>query len=157
MTKIFRLVRNLLKCLKKGVAPIQVTIAQIIYEKMFEGKHVLITGGTSGIGLEIAKKFLSMGAKVAITGRNIDRLNSVKKLINNPNLLIIEWDIAKTNLIDNKVDQIVDKIGKIDILVNNSGIYSSNNFFETESALVAHKKKYIGSPGKCYNGAGSRH
>uniref|UniRef100_A0A4W5M2V4 Uncharacterized protein n=1 Tax=Hucho hucho TaxID=62062 RepID=A0A4W5M2V4_9TELE len=86
------------------------------------GQNVLVTGGTSGIGLEIAKKFLSMGAKVAITGRNIDKLNNIKKEINNSNLIFVEWDISKTNIIDEKVNEIIEKMGKIDILVNNSGI-----------------------------------
>ncbi|WP_323668401.1 SDR family NAD(P)-dependent oxidoreductase [Aliarcobacter butzleri] len=135
MGKILRLIKNFLLCLKTGSKPVQVTISQIVYEKMFEGKHVLVTGGTSGIGLEIAKKFLSLGAKVTITGRSIDKLNSVKKEINNSNLIVVEWDISSTNIIDEKVNEIVEKIGKIDILVNNSGVYSPNNFFNTDEKL----------------------
>ncbi|QNM90770.1 SDR family oxidoreductase [Aliarcobacter cryaerophilus] len=122
-------------CLKTGSKPIQVSVSQIVYERMFEGQNVLVTGGTSGIGLEIAKKFLSLGAKVTITGRNIDKLNSVKKEINNSNLIVVEWDISKANLIDEKVYEIIEKMGKIDILVNNSGIYAPNSFFNTDEKL----------------------
>ena len=135
MGKILRLIKNFLICLKTGSKPIQVTVSQIVYEKMFEEKHILVTGGTSGIGLEIAKKFLSLGAKVTITGRNLDKLNSVKKDLNNSNLIVVEWDIAKTNLIDEKVNETVGKMGKIDILINNSGIYAPNNFFNTDEEL----------------------
>jgi len=135
LKKIIKLIKNFLLCLKTGSKPIQVTVSQILYEKMFAGKNVLVTGGTSGIGLEIVKKFLSLGAKVTITGRNIDKLNTIKKEINNSNLIVVEWDISSTNIIDEKVNEIVEKMGKIDILVNNSGIYSPNNFFDTDEKL----------------------
>lgn len=135
MRRILRLIKNFLLCLKTGSQPIQVVVSQIVYEKMFIGKHVLVTGGTSGIGLEIAKKFLSLGAKVTITGRNIDKLNDIKKENNNANLIAVEWDISKVNIIDEKVNEIVEKMGKIDILINNSGIYSPNNFFNTDEKL----------------------
>ncbi|WP_198305530.1 SDR family NAD(P)-dependent oxidoreductase [Arcobacter vandammei] len=135
MRKLLRLIKNFLICLKTGSKPIQVTVSQIIYEKMFTDKNVLITGGTSGIGLETAKKFLSMGAKVTITGRNIDRLNAIKDEINHSNLTVVEWDISNTNIIEEKINDIVEKMGKIDILVNNSGIYSPNNFFNTDEKI----------------------
>lgn len=135
MKKILRLIRNLLRCLKTGTAPVQVSITQIQYDKIYENKNILITGGTSGIGLAIAQKFLSLRAKVAITGRDIDRLNTIYKQINNPNLIIIEWDISKHELINEKVDETISKMGKIDILINNSGIYSANSFFDTDEEL----------------------
>lgn len=135
MRKLLRLIKNFLICLKTGSKPIQVSVSQIVYEKMFEEKHILVTGGTSGIGLEIAKKFLSLGAKVTITGRNIDKLNAIKKEIQNESLFVTEWDISSTNIIDEKVDEIIEKMGKIDILINNSGIYAPNNFFDTDEKL----------------------
>lgn len=48
----------------------KVSIAQIQYGGVLKGKSVLVTGGSSGIGLAIAKKCLSEGATVVITGRN---------------------------------------------------------------------------------------
>ena len=135
MRKLLRLIKNFLICLKTGSKPIQVSVSQIVYEKLFEEKHILVTGGTSGIGLEIAKKFLSLGAKVTITGRNIDKLNAIKKEIQNESLFVTEWDISSTNIIDEKVDETIEKMGKIDILINNSGIYAPNNFFNTDEKL----------------------
>ena len=129
---------NLLKKLLRNLRPlniVQVTVSQIVYEKIFLGQHVLVTGGTSGIGLEIAKKFLSLGAKVTITGRSIERLNAIKDEINNSNLIVVEWNISKINLIDEKVNEILEKMGRIDILINNSGIYAPNNFFNTDEKL----------------------
>ncbi|MBT5492369.1 SDR family oxidoreductase [bacterium] len=135
MIKILRLIRNLLKCLKRGSAPVQVSINQIQYDKMYENKNILITGGTSGIGLSIAKKFLSLGAKVTITGRDINRLNGIKEEINDSNLFVVEWDISKQDLISKKVDESIIKMGSIDILFNNSGIYSPKSFFDTDEKL----------------------
>ena len=45
-----------------------------------KGKTILITGGSAGIGLEAAKQFLEIGAKVIITGRNQDKLDAAKNL-----------------------------------------------------------------------------
>lgn len=135
MRKLLRLIKNFLICLKTGSKPIQVSVSQIVYEKLFEEKHILVTGGTSGIGFEIAKKFLSLGAKVTITGRNINKLDSIKKDINNPNLIVVEWDISNSKIIDEKINETIEKMGKIDILINNSGIYAPNNFFDTDEKL----------------------
>lgn len=135
MRKLLRLIKNFLICLKTGSKPIQVSVSQIVYEKLFEEKYILVTGGTSGIGFEIAKKFLSLGAKVTITGRNINKLDSIKKDINNPNLIVVEWDISNSKIIDEKINETIEKMGKIDILINNSGIYAPNNFFDTDEKL----------------------
>jgi len=50
-----------------------------------KGKTILITGGGSGIGLEAAKQFMQIGAKVIITGRNQAKLDAVKKNLSSIN------------------------------------------------------------------------
>ena len=87
-------IKNLCKYLREG-GVVYVNLTFTNPEKRFEGKKVFVTGGTSGIGLQIAKDFLSEGAIVTITGRNIERLNRVKNEINNNNLHVIEWDIKE--------------------------------------------------------------
>ena len=114
---------------------VQVSISTIKYGELLKDKNVLITGGSSGIGLAIAKKCLSLGAKVTITGRNIDKLNNVSTELKNPNLFTVEWDISKNDTVDKKVNEVIKKMGKIDILVNNSGIYSPKSFFDTDEEL----------------------
>jgi NAD(P)-dependent dehydrogenase (short-subunit alcohol dehydrogenase family) len=54
-----------------------------------EGKHALITGGTSGIGLETAREFLAEGAAVAITGRSQERLDEAARQLGGPLLPIL--------------------------------------------------------------------
>ncbi len=84
-----------------------------------EGKTILITGGASGIGLEAAKQFLALGAKVIITGRNQEKLDAAKKLY--PQLTAIQSDAANADealLLFDKVKA----MGGIDILYNNAGV-----------------------------------
>ena len=87
-----------------------------------KGKTILITGGASGIGLEAAKQFLEIGAKVIITGRNQERLDVAKKQL--PNLTAIKSDVSAeedVKLLFNTVSQ----LGGIDILYNNAAVLAS--------------------------------
>jgi len=84
-----------------------------------EGKTILITGGASGIGLEAAKQFLEIGAKVIITGRNQEKLDAAKKLY--PGLIAIKSDVANAEDAISLFNQ-VKALGGIDILYNNAGV-----------------------------------
>lgn len=59
-----------------------INIAELPPSELLKGRTALITGGTSGIGLEIAKAFMKAGATVVITGRNSDKLKSAINLLN---------------------------------------------------------------------------
>jgi dihydroanticapsin dehydrogenase len=83
------------------------------------GKVALITGGSRGIGKSIATLFLKEGAKVAITGKNTDRLEQVRKEIG---VLTIPADIQNEKKVQSAVEKTVEKFGRLDILVNNAGI-----------------------------------
>lgn len=89
----------------------------------FEGKVVVITGASSGIGAETARHLAKLGAKVVLVGRNQDRLNIVVEEIKNagsPTPLAIVADVTK----DSKriIDESVAHFQKLDVLVNNAGI-----------------------------------
>jgi uncharacterized oxidoreductase len=83
------------------------------------GKTILITGGASGIGLEAARQFLGLGAKVIVTGRNQQKLNAAKKMY--PQLIAIKSDVANANDATLLYNQIKD-LGGIDILYNNAAV-----------------------------------
>ena len=85
-------------------------------------KTVLITGGGSGIGAASAEALLREGAKVAIAGRNLDKLNAVaKQLGNSKSLFTIAADVSDKAQVTTLVTTTVSKVGPIDILVNNAG------------------------------------
>ncbi|CAH0579147.1 unnamed protein product [Chrysodeixis includens] len=86
----------------------------------FTGKVVIVTGSSSGIGAAIAIKFAEQGAKVAIVGRNKNKLNDVAKKCNNP--LVIVADVTKEDDVKKIINETVKQFGKIDILVNNAGM-----------------------------------
>lgn len=84
-----------------------------------KNKTILITGGSAGIGLEAAKQFLEIGAKVIITGRNQDKLDAAKKLY--PSVIAIKSDVANAQDTIALYNQVKD-LGGIDILYNNAGV-----------------------------------
>lgn len=87
----------------------------------FEGKIALVTGGTSGIGLATAQKFVNEGAYVYITGR---RQNELDKAVNQigKNVSGVQGDISKLEDLDKLYDIIKQEKGKLDILFANAGI-----------------------------------
>lgn len=90
--------------------------------KKLENKVAVITGGNSGIGLSTAILFAEQGAKVAVTGRNQSSLESAVTLIGNDAIGIVS-DVSDLKNIDKAYEQINDKLGKIDVLIVNAGIF----------------------------------
>ena len=99
---------------------------------LLSGRNALITGGSSGIGFSIAEAFVKAGAKVVITGRNIEKLNdavyTLNKIKNNKCALGFQMDITdveNTTGIAKKIIGTALNDTPIDILVNNAGIMGS--------------------------------
>lgn len=82
---------------------------------------VVITGGSSGFGLESARILLEMGAKVVITGRNSARLDEAARSLNHQNLLPVQADAVRTEDWKRLIAAVQDRFGRIDVLVNNHG------------------------------------
>ena len=86
----------------------------------YSKQKVLITGGSSGIGLALAKKFMENDNTVIITGRNLSKLETVQKEY--PNIYIFQSDVTDDTEVRMLIDDIEEKFNGIDILVNNAGI-----------------------------------
>lgn len=88
-------------------------------------KTVLITGGSKGIGLGIAKVLLNAGMKVAITGRNIETVNQSINLLKSEGfneVLGIQSDVRNLKDEENAIQKTIEQFGALDVLVANAGI-----------------------------------
>ncbi len=88
------------------------------------GKKVLVTGGSKGIGKDIALTFAKLGSRLVVTGRNE---NTLKECVNelqehNPYCTYVVADIQKTHEIRSMVDEAVELMDGIDVLINNAGV-----------------------------------
>jgi citronellol/citronellal dehydrogenase len=89
---------------------------------LFNSKTVLVTGGGTGIGFEIAKQFLEYGAEVYIASRKKDHLETaLMKLKHYGGAKAFVLDIRETASIGHLADMIEAQSGKLDILINNAG------------------------------------
>lgn len=99
-------------------------------EKSFQNQIAIVTGGGTGIGQGICIDLANKGAKVIITGRRKSMLEETKSIIENSGgyAECIELDVTNTENINEVVEQVYTKYGKIDIFVNNAGNLSEPSF-----------------------------
>lgn len=107
---------------------VKANIVQLKPNELLKGRRAIITGGTSGIGLAIAKAFLNAGANVVIAGRNQGKISYALKTLqsNIANNIIcegVELDLTDPSMFDKALAEASIKLGGgYDILVNNAGI-----------------------------------
>ncbi len=94
-------------------------------KKLFDlsGRVALITGGSRGLGLQIAKGFGAHGAKLALTARKANELENAKDELTAMgfDVFVLPSDLAKPETIAPMVDAVIARFGRIDILMNNAG------------------------------------
>lgn len=102
---------------------------------MFSNKVVLITGASAGIGAATAECFAKEGASLAIVGRNETKLNNVAQCCEKlgAEVYIIKADIAEDDEAKAIIQQTIRKYGKLDVVINNAGIYKPTDI---ESNMV---------------------
>jgi len=89
--------------------------------KQLEGKRALITGGGTGIGAAIARRFVSEGAKVCIAGRRRQVLENLAASLPAGTVTIAAGDVAKEDDVERMVRATLEFAGGLDVLVNNAG------------------------------------
>lgn len=101
--------------------------------KRFENKHVLITGGARGIGLEIAAQFAAEGAVIALFDFNMESLMDAEKTLKSISELVFAYhvDVSDRAAVQLAVLQ-ADSRQAIDILINNAGIAAETPFLKIE-------------------------
>ncbi len=90
----------------------------------FSGEVALITGGSRGLGLEIAQAFGAAGATVVITARRAQWLDEAEQMLKGQGVTVyaLTCDVSDASSVEQVVQQTLETCGKIDILVNNAGL-----------------------------------
>ncbi|MCB7479780.1 SDR family oxidoreductase [Christiangramia sediminis] len=109
---------------------------KMLRDDALEGKNIIVTGGGSGLGKSMTKYFLELGAKVAITSRNIEKLeNTVKELEEETGgkCFAVQCDVRHYDQVEAMRDKVITEFGSVDILLNNA----AGNFISPTERLSA--------------------
>ncbi len=90
-----------------------------------QGNTVLITGGSAGIGLALAKEFVALGNRVVVTGRSADKLEAAKA--EEPRLETIKGDVADPDAVRALAERVEADYPELNVLVNNAGVFIPRN------------------------------
>lgn len=102
-----------------------------------KGRAAIITGGGQGIGEAVALRFAAEGADIAILDRNAETAKSVEASVKKlgRKSIAIEADLSKPKNIDDAVSRAVAALGRVDILLNNAGIFKVASIEETTEEI----------------------
>lgn len=109
---------------------------KMLRDNALEGKVIVVTGGGSGLGKAMTKYFLELGAKVAITSRDLDKLKTTaRELEENTNgtCLPLQCDVRDYAAVEAMLASVIATFGKVDILLNNA----AGNFISPTERLSA--------------------
>lgn len=84
-----------------------------------QNKTVLVTGASSGLGLEIVRLLLTKGARVILTSRASDKLSQLKEEMSSEKCRVMSCDVANLD----EIKELHKEVGEVDVLVNNAGIW----------------------------------
>ncbi len=103
---------------------------------LLNGKIVVITGASSGIGKALAFESLKQGASVAVCARSGDKLQELYGNIDNTQLFYMPVDVSREDDCRLFIEAVVEKWGRIDVLINNAGISMRALFEDTDIAVI---------------------
>jgi short-subunit dehydrogenase len=103
----------------------------------FKDKVIWITGASSGIGEALVIELANLGARIILSARDEMRLNVVARKINLPELdvLVLPFDLKNTSNASGLAAQVINKFGRIDILINNGGLSQRSSAIDTNEAI----------------------
>jgi NAD(P)-dependent dehydrogenase (short-subunit alcohol dehydrogenase family) len=97
-----------------------------MYKELFDltGRCTIVTGGAQGLGMHMATALAEMGSHIAIADTNIGLAEETAAKVGKLGVetIAVQTDVTKKDQVEGMVDTVVEKFGKIDILLNNAGI-----------------------------------
>jgi NAD(P)-dependent dehydrogenase (short-subunit alcohol dehydrogenase family) len=96
---------------------------KMLRDDALEGKVIVVTGGGSGLGKAMTKYFLELGAKVAITSRDLDKLKNTAQELETETggtCLPLQCDVRHYEEVENMLQEVLKAFGKVDVLLNNA-------------------------------------
>jgi len=102
----------------------------------FQDKVAIVTGGNSGMGKEVARRFVAEGGRVVVNGRNAAKTEAAAKGIDPTGKLAVAQigDVASPATGEAAVKVALDRFGRLDVLFNNAGIFTPKPFLEVDEA-----------------------
>ncbi len=112
-----------------------------------EGKTILVTGATDGVGKQSALELAQMGAKVILHGRSLERARQTKKEIEqatgNHQLDIVLADYCSLKQVKAMAEEINAKFSHLDVLLNNTGVYLKDRFVTEDGFEMTFQVNYL--------------
>jgi NAD(P)-dependent dehydrogenase (short-subunit alcohol dehydrogenase family) len=97
--------------------------------------RVVITGGSSGIGLDLARRFLAVGSRLVLNGRDESKLaRAASTLDAGERVTLVAGSIAERGTARRLAEAAAERLGGVDVLVNNAGIFGVKPFLESSEA-----------------------
>lgn len=136
---------GILGCLAAGTALAAVGIRRRLRRISFQGLSVVITGGSRGLGLELARLFAREGARLALVARNIEELERAGLELEaaGADVRIYQCDVGRQEDAERTVQAIINERGSIDVLINNAGMvqvapFENMNIQDFKDAMDVH-------------------
>jgi NAD(P)-dependent dehydrogenase (short-subunit alcohol dehydrogenase family) len=103
----------------------------------FEGRVAVVTGSSRGIGRRTAEELARRGARVVLNGRNLDRLEKTREMMEEKGLTVfsVAGDVTVPEQSRELVESAVDHFGRLDILINNAGVVTRGRFEDTKPSV----------------------
>ncbi len=109
---------------------------KMLRDDALKGKTIIVTGGGSGLGKAMTKYFMELGANVAITSRNLEKLQNTAKELENETggkCFAVQCDVRHYDQVENMRDEVLKEFGSVDVLLNNA----AGNFISPTERLSA--------------------
>ncbi len=109
---------------------------KMLRDDALKGKTIIVTGGGSGLGKAMTKYFMELGAKVAITSRDLEKLKNTAKELENETggkCFAVQCDVRHYEQVENMREEVLKEFGSVDVLLNNA----AGNFISPTERLSA--------------------